>query len=123
MMKLLRLIKYAVLALVALVLVLMAFANNDPVTVALIPDDLSVWLGWNFTISLPLYVVILGGVAVGLLVGYILEWLREHRHRAEAKTQRRTAQQLEREVKSLKGRRDEKKDEVLALLDEADAAR
>lgn len=122
-MKLLRLLKLVFLVVVAFALVLMAFANRDPVTVELIPADLSVWVGFQYAITLPLFVVILAGVAVGLLVGYILEWLREHRHRSEAKTQRRAAQQLEREVKSLKGTRDEGKDEILALVDETSAAR
>ena len=57
-------------------------------------------------------------VVVGLAVGYVLEWLREHRHRAEASRERRQRTKLEREVETLKGRANEGRDEVLALLDD-----
>ncbi len=122
-MKLIRLLKYAFLIVVALGLVLVAMANRDPVVLELIPADLATWVGFNYAITLPLYLVVLGGVVIGLLVGFVWEWLREHRHRAEAKSQRRTAQKLEREVKTLKGRENQGKDEILALVDDASAAR
>jgi len=122
-MKALRLLKYAFLVAVALALVLVATANRDPVTLALIPGELSAWIGVRYAIDLPLFLVVLGGVVVGLLVGFVWEWLREHRHRAEARTQRRAVQRLEREVKSIKDRGNADEDDILALVEDAGAGR
>ena len=124
-MKLLRLLKYAFLVIVAIALVLIAMANRDIVTLELIPADLTPWTGFQYEIDLPLFVVVLCSVAVGLMLGFVWEWLREHRHRSEAKTQRRKATKLERDVESLKGRRDRDagRDEVLALVDDSSARR
>lgn len=118
-----RYIKYFILAVIAIGLVVLALANRDPVTLRVLPENLALWLGWSFAIQLPLFLVILGGVVIGLLVGFIWEWLREHRHRAEAKTHRREKQKLEREVQTLKGKQNEGRDEVLALLEDGGAAR
>ena len=122
-MKLIRLLKYAFLIVVAIGLVLVAMANRDVVVLELIPIELSAWVGVHYAIELPLFLVVLGGVVIGLLVGFVWEWLRESRHRAEAKAQRRNAQRLEREMQTIKGREDEGKDEILALVDNASAAR
>jgi len=118
-----RYIKYAFLIIVTLVLVLMAMANRETVTLEVIPPDLAAWFDIQYAIELPLFLVILGGVVVGILLGFVWEWLREHRHRAEAKTQKRTAQALEREVKTLKGPARDSQDEILALVDGSGPAR
>lgn len=122
-MTILRYLKYLFLIVVAVALVLMAMANRERVMLELIPEELARWLGVQYAIELPLFLVILGGVAVGLLVGFVWEWLREHRHRVEAKTQKRTARALEREVKTLKGSSSDSQDEILALVDGTGPAR
>jgi len=122
-MVLIRYLKYLFLAAVALVLILMAFANRELVLVEVLPADLSPWLGGlQYSIELPLFIVILAAVMIGVLVGFVWEWLREHRHRSEAKTQKRTAQQLEREVATLKGPTQDGGDDILALVDESSPA-
>lgn len=122
-MTILRYLKYLFLIVVALALVLMAMANRETVALEVIPEELANWLGVQYAVELPLFAVILGGVVVGLLVGFVWEWLREHRHRAEAKTQKRTARELEREVASLRGSRRDTQDEILALVDGTGSAR
>jgi lipopolysaccharide assembly protein A len=122
-MKIIRAIKYLFLILVAIALVILALANRDPVTLTVLPQELALWSGVDYAIELPLFLVILGGVVTGLLVGFVWEWLREHRHRSEAKTNRREAQKLEREVEALKGRRDPNRDEILALVEDTGTAR
>ena len=69
-------------------------------------------------VSQPLFVVILGSILAGLLIGFIWEWIREYGERAEAARQAREMRRLEREVARLKGEKHKGKDEVLALLDE-----
>jgi uncharacterized integral membrane protein len=122
-MAILRYLKYLFLIVVALALVLMAMANRETVTLEVIPEDLAAWFGIQYAIEMPLFVVILGGVMLGILVGFVWEWLREHRQRAEAKTHKRTAQALEREVQTLKGPARDTQDEILALVDGRGTAR
>ena len=113
----LRYLKYTFLIIVAFALVLMAMANREVVTLEVIPPDLAAWFGIQYGIDLPLFVVVLGGVIVGVLVGFVWEWLREHRHRVAAKTNKQAAQALEREVNALKGPARDSQDEILALVD------
>lgn len=114
-----RLIKYLVLLAIALVLVVLALANRGAVTLQLLPDEIAGWTGLpNVPVELPLFMVIFGGVVLGLLIGFIWEWLREHRHRAEASRERRARTKLEREMADLKGKSGQPDDDVLALLDD-----
>ncbi|WP_224815992.1 LapA family protein [Hasllibacter sp. MH4015] len=122
-MKILRLVKILFLVLVALALVLLFFANNEPVTLNLLPDAMATAMGMRNTYTLPLVLVVVAALLIGIVVGFVWEWLREYRHRAEARTQRREAQRLSQEVATIKGRSRDHKDEILAILDDADAAR
>jgi len=111
-------IKYLFLAAIALALVLLALANRDPVTLTVLPHDLAEWVNWNVSITLPLFIVLLGGIVAGLLIGFVWEWFREHKQRAEAKANRKERDQLAREVQALKGDANRGRDEVLALLED-----
>lgn len=122
-MKILRLIKLLFLALVLLALVFLFFANNDPVTLNLMPDMMANAMGMQNEWTLPLFLVVTGALVIGIVVGFVLEWLREHRFRAEAKTHRREATRLNQEVAAMKGRKGDSQDDVLAILEDADAAR
>jgi MFS family permease len=67
---------------------------------------------------LPLFLVIFGGIIVGVLIGFVWEWFREHGHRANANQKGREVARLERELAVLKDSTSvPPKDEVLALLD------
>ncbi|MEY8801334.1 lipopolysaccharide assembly protein LapA domain-containing protein [Leisingera sp. XS_AS12] len=114
-----RYIRYAVLAALAIVLVSVSLANSAVVQLRLMPDALADLFGFNHGIALPLFVVVLGGVGVGLIIGFLWEWIREHKHRSEAAQKAREARRLDREVKRLKKQKHEGKDEVLAMLDDA----
>lgn len=123
-MSILRIAKYLFLFIVAVALVLMALANRETVVVEMVPEALVGWFGIQYAIALPLFVVILGAVMVGILVGFVWEWLREYRYRADAKIHKRAAQSLEREVKTLKGGTGQNaQDEILALVDGPGPAR
>ncbi|ETX30195.1 lipopolysaccharide assembly protein LapA domain-containing protein [Roseivivax isoporae] len=113
-----RYIRYVFLALLAIVLVSVALANLDPVTLQLLPEDMAILFGVQWRGDLPLFLVIFAGIVAGLLIGFVWEWLREHKHRAEARRRSEEARRLERELKRTKAQRDQGKDEVLALLDE-----
>lgn len=114
-----RYIKYLLLAAIAVVLVCVSLANREMVMLELLPADLAGLMGMEYSINLPLFVVIFGGVGVGLLVGFLWEWIREHKQRAEAAAQRHEMDRMRREIKRLKADKHEGNDDVLAILDEA----
>ena len=116
-----RYVKYALLALLAIVLVTLAIANREFVELRLLPSALTSLMGFQETVSLPIFVVILASVGLGLLIGYVLEWLREHRHRRAADRRQREINLLQRENRRLRHERHEGEDEVMALLDEPPA--
>lgn len=114
-----RYIKYLLLAAIAVMLIAVSLANREIVQLQLLPSDLAQLVGLNRQVSLPLFVVIFGGIAVGLFVGFLWEWIREYKQRAEAAAQRREMDSMRREIKRLKGAQSEGKDDVITLLDEA----
>ncbi|KIC09617.1 phosphoribosylanthranilate isomerase [Leisingera sp. ANG-M1] len=114
-----RYIRYAVLFVLAAVLVSVSLANSAAVELKLMPDAFAELAGFNYGISLPLFAVVLGGVGAGLVIGFLWEWLREHKHRSEAGAKAREVRKLNREVTRLKKQKNEGKDEVLALLEDA----
>ncbi len=112
-----RVLRYLFLALVGIVLVVVALANRGPVSVQIVPDEFSQFLPMPNVYTLPLFLIILGGVLAGLLIGFVWEYFREFRQRAEAARHKRERNRLEREVKGLREKTGEGKDDVLALLD------
>ena len=114
-----RYLRYAFLAMLGIVLISISLANREPVTLRLAPEEMAGLLGLEWAISLPLFVVVLGGVVAGLVIGFVWEWLREYKHRRDASIRSREVERLEREVTRLRGERNRGKDEVLAILDEA----
>lgn len=121
-----RYIRYAILAVIAICLITVALANRGAVTLNLLPAGMAELIGYPETansISLPLFLVIFGGIIAGLLLGFVWEWLREHKHRAEAATQRREKDRLTREVAKMKTASAKDGDDVLALLEKSPAAR
>lgn len=114
-------IRYAFWAVVALCLILIGLANRDVVTLRAMPEALGNLLGISPDIQLPLFVVFFIGVGGGLVIGFLWEWVREHRIRAEARGKTREVAALRREVDELRGSvaEAEGQDDVLALLDKA----
>ncbi|MCC0075798.1 MAG: LapA family protein [Rhodobacter sp.] len=114
-------IRYALLALVLVLCVTVALANRAPVTLALWPDTVSAFLGFGYSVTLPLFVIVGGAAGLGLVFGLVWEWLREHGQRKEAAQNRR---ELERMRSGSGGSsaateaRSQPRDQVLAILDE-----
>ena len=112
-----RVLRLALLGLLALVLLTVALANRGPVTLRLLPEDAGRFLGLDWAIQLPLFLVIFAGILAGLAIGFVWEWAREAKHRSAASQHRREAAQLKSEVNRLHGSNGAPKDEVLALLE------
>ncbi|WP_420860999.1 LapA family protein [Algirhabdus cladophorae] len=112
-----RYLRYLVWGVIGVALVVIALANRQVVTLKLLPAELADLAGISFSIDVPLYVVMFAGIAIGVLLGFVWEWLREHKHRSQASKSTKQVARLEREVTRLKGEKHEGKDEVLALLE------
>jgi uncharacterized integral membrane protein len=112
-----RYLKWAFLGLLAILLLTVALANRDPVLLRLLPDSMGSFLGMTGAIQVPLFVPVFGGIVAGLLIGFVWEWFREHKHRAAAVRAQRDKAVLEREVTRLRATEPARQDEVLALLD------
>ena len=109
-----RNIRYGFYAVLMLVLVMLALANREMVTLAVLPEQLSSL--FPVSVRLPMFVVIMLSMLAGLLIGYVLEYFREYRQRREAAVQKREAASLAREVDTLKKQAGAEEDDVLALL-------
>jgi len=112
-------IKYTFWVIVAICLIIVGMANRGIVTLRAMPETLAGPLGISPDIQMPLFMVIFIGVGVGLLIGFLWEWVREHRVRADARAKGREVDALKREVDTLKEQKHEGKDEIVALLDKA----
>ena len=82
----------------------------------LLPDELAQLLGFRWDVTLPAFVILLIAVLVGVLLGFVWEWVRERKFRVEAATERKERERLEREVKKVAPTK-ESGDDVLALLE------
>lgn len=111
-----RALRYLLLALLAIVLLTVALANRAPVTVHFVSDDMAALFGITAAIEIPVFVLLFFGIVVGLLVGFVWEWLREHKHRRVASTKTRQVSKLERELAAMKDQTSLPDDDVLALL-------
>jgi len=110
-------IKYAFWGIVAIVLIIVGMANRGIVTLRAMPEVLAEPLGMSPDIEMPLFMAIFIGVGIGLLIGFLWEWVREHRMRADARAMGKERDALKREVDTLKEEKHEGKDEIVALLD------
>lgn len=113
-----RYLRLILLALLGLSLLTVALANRAVVPVRLLPEDLAALTGLTWAMELPLFLIILGGIIAGVLIGFVWEWFREHGHRATASQKSREVARLERELAVLKDATSvPPKDDVLALLE------
>lgn len=112
-------IRYGFWAIVGLVLIIVGLANRGMVTLRAMPEALGDLLGRSPDITLPLFVVIFISVGVGLLIGFVWEWLREHRFRADARQKAREVDALKREVAEAKAGSGTHGDDVLAIMNQS----
>lgn len=113
-----RYVRYAVLAILMIGLLVVSLANRAPVEVSLLPDGLAALFGLHWSVQVPLFVVLFGGAAAGLAIGFLWEWLREHKHRKAATRSSREATRLASELAVMRDSTSAPpKDDVLAILD------
>ena len=117
-----RTLRYILLAVLAIFLLTVALANRAPVVLNALPPDMAAFTGLGISLQLPLYVVIFGAILLGVLIGFVWEWFREHKHRAAASVKSRQVTKLERELAVMRDTKTGPNDDVLALLDDRRAS-
>ena len=112
-----RPLKLALLAAVAVIMIVFALANRELVVVRIVPAEFSGFFPSLPAFAVPAFALIFAGILIGLMIGFVWEWMREHRHRAEAVQNKREVSKLAMENEDLKKRDSKEKDEILALLE------
>lgn len=116
-------LRYALLAVVLLICVTLALANRGAVSLALWPETVSAFVGFGYSVTLPLFAVIGIAAGLGLVFGLVWEWLRERGQRAEARRNRRELDRMraDQNPAAPAASGNAPRDRVLAILDEKDA--
>lgn len=119
-MRFLRLIFVAALA---VFLITLALANRQIVTLTAFPAELDKYLGGEWSVQMPLFLVIFLAMAFGVLMGFVWEYLRETHIRRQSRQRAHQVARLEREVGHLRDNHAGPRDDVLALVDGPQAAK
>ena len=112
-----RYVRMLLVALLAIILVGVALANRQLVTVSLFPGRLDRYMGGDWQVQMPLFLVIILALLAGMILGLIWEWMRETAVRQESARRAHDLQVLEREVRGMRVTHHAPRDEVLAILD------
>ena len=108
-----RTIKVILFGLLAMALVLLGVANMAAVDLHLLPPALA---GERFSVTgVPLAAVVLGSILVGIVVGQVLEWFRERKHRVLAEEKRREIAELRQENTQLRRKQGDAADSLPRL--------
>jgi uncharacterized integral membrane protein len=102
-----KILWWIVLALAALLLILFAVSNRETVSVGLWPLPALV--------ELPLYLVVLGTLIIGFVLGELVAWISAWRWRREARRSRERIAVLERELEAERIQHGEPRVPVVAI--------
>ncbi len=114
-----RLIRTLFLFCLATLLILLSLANSEKVTLYFIPENLATLFKFKIAVNIPLFLVFFSGIFIGLVIGFVWEWLREHKFRVEASNYQKRLFKAETEISELYAK-ENKKDDVLTLLEKVE---
>ena len=114
-----RLIRTLFLLCLATFLFFLSLANSGKVTLHFMPENLSSFLGIKIALNVPLFLVFFSGIFIGLVIGFLWEWLREYKFRVEANNYQKRLSTAENELLELHAK-ENKKDDVLTLLEKVE---
>ena len=89
-----RVLAWTLIPPVAVILALFAIANRGNVVVSIDPLP--------FTFALPLYLMVFGAAAIGLIAGYLVMWVSGYRTRRDFRRTRRYLAQVESELHAIR---------------------
>ena len=109
-----RIIRLSILVLLGAALVVLGVANMAPVDLYLVPQE--ILPGEQYVLrGIPLALVIFVAVVLGVVIGELLEYLRESKHRRQAAEKRREVGHLRQEVGRLSARLGDNDDDLPEL--------
>ena len=114
-----RLIRTLFLFFLAILLFLLSLANSEKVTLYFLPENLTDLFEIEIAVSAPLFLVFFTGIFIGLVIGFVWEWLREYKFRVEANNYQKRLFKAENELSELYAK-ENKKDDVLTLLEKVE---
>ena len=114
-----RLLRTLFLSCLAIILLLISLANSQKVTLYFLPESLSSFFKITFSLNIPLFLVFFSGIFIGLVIGFVWEWLREYKFRVEANNYQKRLTIAENELSNMHAR-ENKKDDVLTLLEKVE---
>ncbi len=114
-----RLIRTLFLFFLAILLFLLSLANSEKVTLYFLPENLAALLKFGIAVNIPLFLVFFSGIFIGLVIGFVWEWLREYKFRVEANNYQKKLLKAENELSELHAK-ENKKDDVLTLLEKVE---
>jgi uncharacterized integral membrane protein len=95
-----RFLKYLVIAVIAVILLLFAFANHEIVTLSFDPFASSD--NAAFAIAAPMFAVVIVFAALGVVAGAFATWLSQGRHRRASRRNRAEADKWRAEAQALR---------------------
>ena len=114
-----RLIRTLFLSCLAILLFLLSLANSEKVTLYFLPENLTALFKFEIAVNVPLFLVFFSGIFIGLVIGFVWEWLREYKFRVEANNYQKRLFRAETELSELHAK-ENKKDDVLTLLEKVE---
>ena len=96
-----KIVSLVVLLPMAILLTVLAVANRHPVSLALNPFNPA---DQTLAVSAPLFVLLILAVMLGVLLGAVVTWFSQGKHRKKARSQSRAAQQWQAEADRQKTR-------------------
>jgi uncharacterized integral membrane protein len=93
------LLKWLLLVPVAVIVILLAIANRGPATVTFDPFS---GADPQFSVTVPMFLILFAAVAIGVVLGGIASWLNQARYRREAREAKAAVARAEAEVKRLR---------------------
>jgi uncharacterized integral membrane protein len=114
-----RVIRTLFLICLATLLILLSLANSEEVTLYFLPENLTALFEVENSVNIPIFLVFFSGIFIGLVIGFVWEWLREYKFRAEANNYQKRLFKAETELSELHAK-ENKKDDVLTLLEKVE---
>ena len=114
-----RLIRTLFLFCLATLLFLPSLANSEKVTLYFLPESLTALFEIEISLNIPLFLVFFSGIIIGLVIGFVWEWFREYKFRAEANNYQKRLFKAENKLSELHAK-ENKKDDVLTLLEKVE---
>ena len=114
-----RLIRTLFLLCLATLLLLLSLANSEKVTLYFFPENFASLFEKQIALNIPLFLVFFSGIFIGLVIGFVWEWLREYKFRVEANLNEKRLSRAETELSEMHAK-DNKGDDVLTLLEKVE---